>query len=215
MRKTMTFGIALALAAVGFAGCNDANDNRANVNGPNTVGVDVVGTNNVPNSNINGVNVNLPNVNTTAADTSDSATDDKAFMTRAAESGMAEVRLGQMAQQKSSNAEVKQFAQRMVTDHTKANNELKQIAQKENVTLPTEPSAKHKELMDKLQKLSGAEFDREYMKTQVEDHQTAVNLFKNEADGGSNANVKAFASKTLPTLKEHLQMARDINGKLK
>lgn len=215
MRKIMIFTIALAAASVGFAGCSNTNDNRANVNGANAVGVDLVGANNIPNSNVNGVNVNLPNVNTTAADTSDTAADDKDFMTKAAESGMAEVRLSQLAQQKAQSADVKQFGQRMVTDHTKANNELKQIAQKENVTLPTDLSAKHKDLMNKLQNLSGAEFDREYISVMAEDHEKAVNLFQSEAASGDNADVKAFASKTLPTLKEHLQMAQNINGKLK
>ena len=219
MRRLLVINVSLILTAFVLIGCNKSD--RENINtGPSTPNITVAGNSSL--SNANSMNANLSATNSANMNSSnmnmnpmDNPTDVKGFMTTAAESGMAEVQLGQLAQQKAQNADVKQFAQRMVTDHTKANNELKQLAQKENVTLPTDLNAKHKELMSRLQGLSGAEFDREYMKAQVDDHEKAVSLFQSQADKGDNAQAKAFASKTLPTLKQHLEMARDINGKLK
>jgi putative membrane protein len=144
-----------------------------------------------------------------------STTDPKGFMTEAAKGGMAEVELGKVAVSKAQNAEVKQFAQQMVAEHTKANNELKQLAEKKSVTLPTDLDAMHKSMKDKLSNLSGAEFDKEYIKGQVEDHEKTVALFEAQSTGGTDADAKAMAMKTLPNLKAHLDMARKIQAKLK
>ena len=210
----------LVLSVFGFIACDSgANANLANVNtrNGNVANIAVVDANNVPNTNT--VNVNVPNINSagnmTGMNMGDNPTDAKGFMTRAAQSGMAEVEISQMAATKAQNAEVKQYAQRMVNDHTKANNELKQLAQKEGITLPTEIDAEHRQIRERLSQLSGAEFDREFMNRQVEHHQRDVNLFQNQADNGDDAEVKAFAAKTLPTLKQHLEAAQNINGKLK
>jgi putative membrane protein len=102
----------------------------------------------------------------------------------------------------------------MVDDHSKANDELKSIAASKGITLPTSLSAKEQATYDRLTKLSGAEFDRAYMKDMVEDHVKDVAMFEKEAKNGKDADVKAFADKTLPTLREHLQMARDVNAKV-
>jgi putative membrane protein len=137
------------------------------------------------------------------------------FVMKAAQGGMAEVQLGQLAKEKASSADVKSFADRMVTDHTKANDELKQIAGQKNITLPTQMDARSQATYDRLSKLSGAEFDRAYMKDMVQDHRMDVNEFRKEAQSGSDPDVKAFAAKTLPTLQEHLQQAQSTESKVK
>jgi len=139
---------------------------------------------------------------------------DRAFMTAAAQGGIAEVEMGRLAAGHASSDKVKQFGQRMVDDHTKANDELKQLASQKGLTLPTEMNAKQKSTMNKLSKLNGAEFDRAYMRDMVTDHQEDVAEFQRESTNGSDADVKAFAGKVLPTLQEHLRMAQEIEGGL-
>jgi putative membrane protein len=135
---------------------------------------------------------------------------DAMFMRTAAMDGMAEVEHGRLAAQNAMQDDVKQFAQRMVADHGKAGDELKALASQKNVTLPTELDAKHKAMQDKLSKMKGADFDRAYMAHMVTAHQQAVALFEKEASGGKDAEAKAWAGKTLPTLQEHLKMARAV-----
>ncbi len=139
---------------------------------------------------------------------------DLAFMNDAAPGGLAEVELGKLATNKAQNAEVKAFAQKMIEDHSKAGEELKTLAAQKKVTLPTDVLPKHKEVMDKLSKLSGADFDREYVKAMVEAHEKDVTAFNSVANGATDADVKAFAAKTLPTLKMHLEMIKGMAGKM-
>jgi putative membrane protein len=212
---------------------------------------------------------------------------DRRFVNDAAESGMAEVIIGQLAVERASNDEVKRFAQRMIDDHTKANQELMQLATAKGITMPNammnqqadrqsghrsdqhisttqtqsgqagqgssqagsqsttdtqstrqdatrrSPQSgtqtgqqnsqmsksqnlqgKHRDQMNRLSKLSGAEFDREYMRHQLNDHEKAIALFQRQATEGSDAELKEFASRTLPALREHQQMARDIATKV-
>jgi putative membrane protein len=139
---------------------------------------------------------------------------DLAFMNDAAPGGLAEVELGKLAAQKAQSAEVKAFAQKMVEDHSKAGEELKQLASQKKVTLPTEILPKHKEIVEKLSKLSGADFDREYVKAMVADHEKDVTAFNSVAIGATDADVKAFAAKTLPTLKMHLEMIKAMADKM-
>lgn len=134
---------------------------------------------------------------------------DKTFMHKAAEGGLAEVELGQLATEKGSSAEVKQFGQRMVDDHTKANDQLKQIASNDGVALPEHLSAKDKMLKERLSKLSGPNFDAAYMSNMVKDHRQDVADFARESHSSSD-NVAQFAKETLPTLKSHLQEAEKI-----
>jgi putative membrane protein len=230
------------------------------------------------------------------------ASDDKNFVMKAAQGGMSEVEMGQIALRQASNDEVKRFAQRMVDDHSKANQELMQLAQSKGITLPAsmgsgtgnnmnssgqgsssstssqqgtgtgsstsgqqgtgsstsgqqgtgtgqqtggtagqqntktgsgqqndrtgvmstnqdsgtamKGNADHRKMMDKMSKLSGADFDREYMKQQVADHDKTVALFEKQSKNGKDAELKAFADRTLPTLREHQQMAKDINSRV-
>ncbi len=137
---------------------------------------------------------------------------DETFMREAAQGGLAEVQDAQLAQQKAASAEVKQFAGRMITDHTKANNDLQQIAQSKSMTSPPEPSSAERSEHDKLSKLSGGQFDRQYMQGQVSDHEKDVTLFRKEADSGQDQQLKSYAQKYLPVLEEHLQMAKGIKS---
>ena len=130
------------------------------------------------------------------------------FLTETAQGGLAEVTLGQMATAKSENEAVKNFGRRMVQDHSKANNEIKGLATTAGVPLPTEMSAEAKDLQQRLGSLSGVEFDRTYMEEMVKDHKKDIAAFENQAESGKNAQVKEWAKKTLPTLKEHLDLAQ-------
>lgn len=138
--------------------------------------------------------------------------DDKKFVRDAAMGGLTEVELGKLAAEKGSTDSVKQFGQKMVDDHTKANEELKQVASTESITIADSLDAKHQARVDKLSKLSGAAFDKAYMKDQVKDHQMDVSEFQNEAQNGTEVKVKDFAAKTLPTIQGHLAMAKDIQS---
>jgi len=139
------------------------------------------------------------------------STADRQFVTKAAQGGMAEVELGQLATQKAQSEQVKQFGQRMVDDHTKANDQLKQVASRENITLPTGLDAKDQALKDHLEKLSGAQFDKVYMQHMVTDHKKDIAAFQKEATSGQNEQVKQFAQQTLPTLQSHLQQAQQTD----
>jgi len=138
---------------------------------------------------------------------------DAEFMNSAAMAGMAEVELGKLGVANATSSEVKQFAQRMVDDHSKANDELKALASQKSVTLPTAVDAKHKAVHDKLAKSKGPAFDAAFMAQMVSDHQAAVTLFERESKSGQDADAKAWATKTLPTLREHQKMAKDLHAK--
>lgn len=139
---------------------------------------------------------------------------DHKFAMEAAMGGMMEVELGRLAAQKGASDEVRQFGQRMVDDHSKANEELMRIASSKGMTPPAMLDAKHKMEMQKLSALSGEKFDKEYVKMMVKDHKKDVGEFQKEANGGMDADIKAFAASTLPTLREHLQMIQRINDKM-
>lgn len=140
--------------------------------------------------------------------------DDRTFVEKAALSGMTEVKLGQLATQKAAHADVKKFGQKMVTDHGKANQELKQIATKFNIELPKDLDEKHMEIVKKFSQLEGKDFDRQYMKEMVKEHEEDIKLFEQQASQGKNTELKQFASKSLPILREHLNMAKEISQKL-
>jgi putative membrane protein len=163
-----------------------------------------------------------PGMSHQTTDTSRSAADKaanmpalKSFAMKAADGGMAEVELGRLASQKASNDRVKQFGQKMVDDHSKANNDLKQAASQEGIELPADVSAKHKQKMEKLSALSGAAFDKAYMDEMVRDHVEDVKEFEKASKAPGDSPVKKFAASTLPTLKDHLQMARDLDNEVK
>jgi len=139
---------------------------------------------------------------------------DKSFLTNAYEDSLAEVRLGEMAQRKTGNADVKSFAKRISTDHNKANAEMRTLAASKKVTLAgdvtTMAATKAKMLDGKV----GADFDKGFVSAAVSGHQKAVKAFEKAANEAKDADVKAFAAKTLPSLKEHLTMAEDVQKKV-
>jgi putative membrane protein len=138
---------------------------------------------------------------------------DKMFVKKAAEGGLAEVQLGQLATEKASSDDVKKFGQRMVDDHSKANDQLKQVASSKGVDLPQDLDARDKATKDHLSKLSGAAFDRAYMKDMVTDHTKDVAEFERESKAGKDPDVKNFAAQTVPTLQDHLKEAKSIAPK--
>ena len=139
--------------------------------------------------------------------------EDKTFVKEAATGGMAEVELSKIAQ-KSENADVKRFADRMIEDHTKANEQLTSIATGLGVDMPKTLDSEHERMRDKLQTLHGKAFDDQYTRAMVEDHNKAVKLFQQEERSGHNSELKQFAEKTLPTLEEHQKMALDLSHKI-
>jgi len=156
---------------------------------------------------------------TTAATTASSASstpvgkDDADFAVEAADGGMMEVELGNYAQQNALNPRVKEFGAMMVRDHSKANDELKTIAASRNVTLPMTTGDKHKKHMDDLMKKKGKDFDKAYMDMMVDDHEKDVKKFEKAANECKEPTIKAFAAKTLPVLRTHLDSAKAIAGK--
>jgi putative membrane protein len=136
---------------------------------------------------------------------------DQDFLMDAAIGGMMEVELGRRAVQQGASDAVKQFGQRMVDDHSKTNTELKSLASSKGVTLPTEIDEKHRREMAKIANLTGADFDRAYAKMMLSDHKKDVSAFEKQSMKGTDADIKAFATKALPTLQEHLQMAQALS----
>ena len=133
---------------------------------------------------------------------------DQSFIKEAAAGGMMEVQLGKLASEKAASPQVKDFGKKMVTDHSKANKELQHLASTNNVQISDKLEGKQKSTYDRLAKLSGEKFDREYMKTMIDDHKADVDTFKKQSDKADNADVKSFAAKTLPILQEHLDLAQ-------
>ena len=148
--------------------------------------------------------------NATATAKSRPAMGDAHFAKEAAQGGMAEVKLGQLAEEKGSNGAVKSFGKRMVDDHSKANDKLKEVASRESITLPSDLSAKDQATYYRLSKLNGVAFDRAYARDMVKDHETDIAAFQKEANGGKDDSLKSFASETLPTLQDHLKQAKEM-----
>lgn len=138
---------------------------------------------------------------------------DTDFANMAAMGGMAEVKWAEAAMQKSNNKMVKKYASKMMKDHTKANNNLMKVAMKHNMTLPTTMSDEQMQVLSQLQQASAADFDKMYIQMSgVDAHQKMEALFQSEVSGGSDADLKSFASKTLPVVQMHLKMAQDMNS---
>jgi putative membrane protein len=143
----------------------------------------------------------------------DEATSD--FMVKVADVGMTEVKLGQMAQDKAMSQRVKDFGSMMVKDHTAAGDELKSMASRKNVTLPSAVGEAHQKKIDALTKKTGKDFDRAYMDAMVDGHQSAINDFEKASNNTKDADIKSWADKTLPTLRMHLDSAKAIKKALR
>ncbi|GAB2981969.1 DUF4142 domain-containing protein [Mucilaginibacter puniceus] len=140
---------------------------------------------------------------------------DSIFIAKAAAGSKAEVELGNLALAKTANSSVKDFANMMVTDHTKSSEELMDMAKNKSFVLPDTLDAEHKALADNLRNLTGAEFDRAYMTAMVEGHQKMLNLLQTQASTGLDANLKDFAAKTAPVVQMHLERAQQLQASLK
>jgi len=153
-----------------------------------------------------------PSAKTATSSQSEVSAADQKFMRNAAAGGATEVELGKLTADKATNEKVTEFGKRMVTDHGKAGDELKSLASQKNVTIPDGPDAKGKATIDKLSKLSGAAFDKAYMKEMVADHQKDVAEFQKASTHCADADLKTWAGTTLPTLQEHLRMAKEASS---
>lgn len=143
----------------------------------------------------------------------DPSSTDKSFLKNAAEGGALEIQASQVAEQKTQDAQVKAFAEKMVTDHTKVGDELSQLASSKGVTVPTDPSVTQKAKLKILSAESGTHFDKSYAKDiGVSAHKDTIALFQKEIDKGTDPDIKAFAQKTMPALQEHLQMAQQLQS---
>jgi putative membrane protein len=169
-----------------------------------------------------GLIVSLPMGLVIAADKSEAnkSTDkvsraDGKFVKEAAAGGMMEVELGKLAADKATNDKVKAFGRKMQEDHGKANEELKTLAANKGIQLPTALEGKQKKTVDRLAKLSGTEFDRQYIRTMIEDHKEDLKAFEREADKAKDIDIKQFSSKFAPMIKSHLDMAQATGEQLK
>ena len=135
---------------------------------------------------------------------------DAGFYKHAAEGGIAEVEMGNLAQQKSTNQSVKDFAAMMVKDHSAANEKLKGIAESKNISLPSSASVGQMASKAKLEVLSGDTFEKSYIKGMIKDHQEDIAMFKKEATSGRDSDAQAYAKATLPTLELHLKKIKSI-----
>jgi putative membrane protein len=136
------------------------------------------------------------------------------FVKEAAQSDMFEIQSSQLAEQKSDDAATKSFAQKMVTDHTKTTNDIKSMVsggKLKGVELPTDMASSQKSMLDKLKGLNGKDFTKQYHSDQVSGHKDAVSLFDRYSKGGDNPDLKEWVNKTLPTLRDHLKMAQDLD----
>jgi putative membrane protein len=147
---------------------------------------------------------------TSSTSTSTKGSKDAMFIREAAAGNLAEVKMGRIALDKSSAPDVKQFAQRLVDDHTKANDQLMTLAQQKEITLPTEPMAKAQKEAKHLESMNGAAFDKAWTASMVKDHKQDISKYSRESTHAKDADVRQYASSTLPTLKAHLQMAEQI-----
>jgi len=141
--------------------------------------------------------------------------DDAKFVVDAGNGGMTEVELSKLAQQKATNAKAKEYADMMVMDHSKANDELKALAKAKNVTLPDSLNADSKKMWDDLNTKTGKDFDKAYVSTMVSEHKKTVSMFENASKDLKDAELKAFVDKTLPVLKGHLDKITAINDGIK
>jgi putative membrane protein len=139
---------------------------------------------------------------------------DVGFAIRAAQGGLAEVKLGRLAAEKASSADVKAFGRQMVDDHGKANDQLKALAESERMTLPSDVNGKQQAMYDRLSKLSGDQFDSAYVKGMMTDHQEDIKDFKKESQSGTDEKIKSFAAQTLPVIEGHLDRLKVIQPKL-
>lgn len=199
--KKLSYAMLIAMAAFAFQGCGGKKDAKENADSMNMA-------------------KDTTKMDSTKKDTMSKTpmavnTDDSKFATDAANAGLAEVALGKLAETKAANAKVKNFAEMMVKDHSKANDELMAIAKTKNITLPAAPDAEHQKKLDDLSKLSGKDFDKAYVDAMVDGHKKVLDMMKMAADKCSDSELKAFAAKTAPVVQMHLDAINKIHDSMK
>lgn len=192
--KKINYITLIAVAACSMQACTGHKDSKESADSTNTAKAD-----------------------TAKKDSSMTAVDkeDAKFAVAAANGGMAEVALGQLAQQKAANPKVKDFGAMMVNDHSKANDEMKALAKSKGITLPAAIDAKEQKVKDDLSAKSGSDFDKAYASDMIDDHKEDIKEFENASQNCKDADLKAFAVKTLPTLKMHLDAIQKIHDSMK
>lgn len=203
------------LAATAFIiSCNDSN-RTASGNADSTNNIATAPVENANNDTI-ASSGHQPDASTTgtAIDNTPLDKNSSEFATEAASGGMMEVTLGQLAQQKATNPRVQAFGAMMVSDHSKANTELKNIADAKSFQLPS-TLEKHQQHINEISRKEGKEFDKAYMKMMVDDHQKDIKAFEKAASGSGDSTIRGFASRTLPVLRVHLDSAKAIHKSLK
>jgi len=206
MKKTLL--LSLVMLGLLVAGCSNTNKAATPDNNPPQ-------PSSADNSSSGGAPASPSNTETTNPNKESSlSSSDQHFVMEAAKGNKAEVELGQVAAQKSSNPQVKRFAQMMVKDHTQALNQLQQLAEKKKLTLPSDLPDDAKDLESKINSASGSELDKTYMDGMVQDHEKDVREFKDASKDSQDNDVKQWASSTLPILQQHLQKAKQIDSKL-
>lgn len=219
--KKQFFSLSAIVATVIMASCNNGSDTS------NTSTTDTTNTMTTTTTTDTGMGTNRMNADTGMTNRMDTSTtgrmgttgtgannvsaSDKKFINEAASGGMMEVQAGQLAASNGSNDRVKAFGNMMVQDHTNANNQLKALASSKNVTIPDSMDAKHRAHVDMLRKKTGKDFDKAYMNMMVMDHNEDVSKFQMESKHATDADVKSFATATLPVLQKHLDSAKAIN----
>jgi len=195
----MSRWIVLVLAAVALAGCE-----RDRARGPGTA---------EPSTGIQGgpQSGEEASATTQPAKLSDH---DRDFIHKAAMGGLAEVQLGQLALRQAEDAQVKDLARTLVDDHSKVNQQLMELAEKKGVDVSRNLDREHRSRVDNLAKRSGREFETAFVNEAIQDHQKDLELFQNEAQNGQDPDLKALAEKTVPTLREHLRKAQDLQRQL-
>jgi len=209
--KSWTLMLICAVALMAFACKKESAYNNTDTSTTTTSATDTSMTT----STMGTSGTDTSGTSTTGSTTSSLDPADKDFMMKAAQGGMAEVMMGQMASSKGTSADVKNFGNRMVSDHGKANDELKQLAQNKGVTLPADVDKESKDTADKLTKASGNDFDKKYMTAMVDDHEKDVKEFEKESKAAKDPDLKTWVTNTLPTLQDHLKMAKETKSKLK
>jgi putative membrane protein len=211
-RYLITLLALVAITSFAFGCSKETNTNTETTDSSTTYtsGTDTSGT-----TTTNSATTDTTSTGSTGGTVSSLSDADKQFVMKAANGGMAEVAGGQTASQKATNADVKTFGQRMVTDHSKANDELKQLATTKGLALPSAPDAEHQKKLDALSSKTGKAFDKAYMDDMVKDHEEDVAEFQKESTSAQDPDLKNWVTKTLPTLQEHLRMAKDTQKKVK
>lgn len=210
MRNFIIGAAGLALFGLAMVGC----ETTANVN--TSSNLNRGNTNAYTNTNNSNSGSTIGNMTNSVANSVSSMTTPapESFLSDVVEGGATEVALGKLAQTQSKNADIKKFGQMLVTDHSKADQDAMALAKKKSFNLPTGMGS-HQSTYDKLKGLTGDEFDREFVEDMVSDHEKDISTFQKESQNSTDADVKAFATKTLPTLQKHLDTVKGIQAKMK